>query len=170
MPLTKEQKKNIVNVLKNNITKQKAMVFVSVKGLKASELFDLRKQLKELSCLLSVVKKTLLKIAFKENKIELNEKKLNGELALIFGFEDELAPAKTAYNFSLKNENLKILGGFLEDNFRDMEEIIALARIPSKQELLVKVIGSIKAPLSGFTNVLQGNIKGLITVLAKAKT
>jgi len=169
MPLNKEQKKNIVKELKDNIAKQKAVVFVSVKGLKASELFDLRKQLKESNCLLSVAKKTLLKIAFKENKIELNEKELEGQIALIFGFKDEIAPAKTAYNFSLKNENLKILGGFLENQLRNMEEIIILAKIPSKQELLAKFIGSIKAPMSGFVNVLQGNIKGLVYVLSQIK-
>ena len=169
MPLTKEQKKNIIKELKDNIAKQKAVVFVSVKGLKASELFDLRKQLKESNCLLLVAKKTLLKIAFKENKIELNEKELEGQIALIFGFEDEIAPAKTAYNFSLKNENLKILGGFLENQLRNMEEIIILAKIPSKQELLAKFIGSIKAPMSGFVNVLQGNIKGLVYVLSQIK-
>jgi len=169
MPLNKEQKKNIVKELKDNIAKQKAVVFVSVKGLKASELFDLRKQLKESNCLLSVAKKTLLKIAFKENKIELNEKELEGQVALVFGFEDEIAPAKTAYNFSLKNENLKILGGFLENQLRNMEEIIILAKIPSKQELLAKFIGNIKVPMSGFVNALQGNIKGLVYVLSQIK-
>jgi len=169
MPLTKEQKNKIVKKLKENIANQKAIVFVSVKGLKASELFNLRKQLKESNCLLSVAKKTLLKIAFKENKTELNEKKLEGQVALIFGFEDELAPAKTAYDFSLKNENLKILGGFLENEFRSREEVIILAKIPSKQELLAKIIGSIKAPISGFANVLQGNIKGLVYLLSNIK-
>ena len=74
-----------------------------------------------------------------------------------------------AYNFSLKNENLKILGGFLENQLRNMEEIIILAKIPSKQELLAKFIGSIKAPMSGFVNVLQGNIKGLVYVLSQIK-
>ncbi|MDP2910476.1 MAG: 50S ribosomal protein L10 [bacterium] len=169
MPLTKEQKNKIVKKLKENIANQKAIVFVSVKGLKASELFNLRKQLKESNCLLSVAKKTLLKIAFKENKTELNEKELEGQVALIFGFEDELAPAKTAYDFSLKNENLKILGGFLENEFRSREEVIILAKIPSKQELLAKIIGSIKAPISGFANVLQGNIKGLVYLLSNIK-
>jgi len=169
MPLTKEQKKNIVKELKDNIAEQKTMVFVSVKGLKASELFDLRKQLKELNCLLLVAKKTLLKIALKEKKIELNEKGLEGQVALIFGFEDELTPAKTAYNFSLKNENLKILGSFLENKFRNLEDTINLAKIPSKQELLAKIIGSIKAPISDFANLLQGNIKGLVYVLSAIK-
>ena len=71
--------------------------------------------------------------------------------------------------FSEKNENLKILGGFLENEFRSREEVVVLAKIPSKQELLAKVIGSIKAPISGFANVLQGNIKGLVYLLSNIK-
>jgi large subunit ribosomal protein L10 len=169
MALTKEQKKNIVKELNENIANQKAMVFVSVKGLKASELFDLRNQLKESDCLISVIKKTLLSIAFKENKIEIDEESLAGQVALVFGFKDEITPAKISYQFSLKNENLEILGGFIENEFKTVEEIITLAKTPSKEELLARIIGSIKAPISGFANVLQGNIKGLVYVLTQIK-
>jgi len=170
MALTKEQKKNILEKLKQNIAKQKAMVFVAIDSLKTTELFDLRKELKQSDCLLTVAKKTLLTIAFKESKMDFNAKELEGEVALVFGFEDAIIPAKTAYQFSRKNKNLKILGGFFENEVKTAEEMIVLAKIPSKEELLAKIIGSIKAPISGFASVLQGNIKGLITVLAKAKT
>lgn len=169
MALTKKQKENIVKELNKNIANQKAMVFVSVKGLKASELFDLRNQLKESDCLISVVKKTLLSIAFKENKIKVDEESLAGQVALVFGFKDEIRPAKIAYQFSLKNENLEILAGFFQDKFINKEEVITLAKTPSKEELLARIIGSIKAPISGFANVLQGNIKGLVYVLTQIK-
>ena len=170
MALTKEQKKNIVEKLKKSIAEQKAIVFVAIEGLKTTEIFDLRKQLKEDNCLLIVAKKTLLSIAFKQSKIEFDAKKLEGEIALVFGYGDEIAPAKIAYQFSRKNKSLKILGGFFENEIKTPEEMIILAKIPSREELLAKIVGSIKAPISGFVNVLQGNIKGLITVLAKAKT
>ena len=170
MALNKEQKKNIVEKLKQSIAKQKAVVFVAIDGLKTTKLFDLRKELKQDNCLLCVAKKTLLSIAFKQSKMELDAKELEGELALIFGFGDEIMPAKIAYQFSRKNKSLKILGGFFENEIKTAEEIITLAKIPSREELLAKIIGSIKAPISGFANVLQGNIKGLINVLAKAKT
>ncbi len=170
MALTKEQKKNIVEKLKQSIAQQKAVVFVAIDGLKTTELFDLRKELKQDNCLLTVAKKTLLSIAFKQSKMEFDAKELKGELALVFGFGDEIMPARIAYQFSKKNKNLKILGGFFENEIKTAEEMIILAKIPSKEELLAKIIGSIKAPISGFANVLQGNIKGLITVLAKAKT
>lgn len=170
MAKTKEQKKKVVEQLKENITKQKAMVFVAVEGLKASDIFDLRKRLKAEDCLLQVVKKTLLDIAFKGSKLKIEGAKLQGQVALIFGFNDEFAPAKIASNFSKEKENLKILGGYFENEFREKEEILSLAQIPSREQLLAKLVGSLSAPASNFVNVLQGNIKGLINVLAKAKT
>ncbi len=169
MPLTKEQKQKIVEELKEKVDKQKSMVFVAVERLKASDIFDLRKKLGEVDCQLQVVKKTLADIVFKKEKLEFNIKELEGQFALVFGFGDEISPAKTAYQFSLGNENLKILGGFFEDKFRSVEEIIALAKIPSKQELFAKVVGSISSPISGFVNVLQGNMRNLVYVLSAIK-
>ncbi len=139
MPLNKEQKQKIVEELKEKIDRQKSMVFVAVEGLKASEIFDLRKKLGEADCQLQVIKKTLADIAFKKEKLEFDIKALEGQFALVFGFGDEVSPAKTAYQFSLSNEIMKILGGFDEDKFRRDEKIIALAKIPSKQEHFSKV-------------------------------
>ena len=170
MPLNKEQKQKIVEELKEKIDRQKSMVFVAIEGLKAADIFDLREKLGEKDCQLQVIKKTLADIAFKKEKLKFDIKTLEGQFALIFGFEDEVSPAKTAYQFSLGNENLKILGGFFEDKFRSDEEIIALAKIPSKQELFAKVVGSISSPISGFVNVLQANIKGLIYIFKQVKT
>lgn len=167
--LTKEQKQKVVEDLKEKIAQQKSMVFVAVEGLKAKELFDLRKKLKAEDCLLIVAKKTLLDIVFKKKKLDFAPKKLEGQLALIFGFKDELSPAKIAYQFSLGNKNLKILAGFFEDKFRDVEETIALAKIPAKEELLARIVGSISAPISGFVNVLQGNIRNLIYIISQIK-
>ena len=169
MALTKEQKQNIIKDLKESIDKQKSMVFVSVKGLKAVDLLELRNKLKESNCRLLVAKKTLIDIAFKDSKVEVDTKELDGQVALVFGFKDEVLPAKTSYEFSKKNENLKILGGFLEDKFREVNEIITLAKIPSREELLAKVVGSISAPISGFTNVLHGNLRNLVYVLKEIK-
>jgi large subunit ribosomal protein L10 len=170
MALTREQKQKIIKELGDKIGRQKAIVFVSIENLKAVELFGLREKLKKADCLLAVVKKTLLKIAFKEKKIDFDKEKLEGQPALVFGFKDGISPAKIAYQFSQENENLKILGGFFENKFIEAEEVIELAKIPSRQELLARIVGSISAPISNLANILQGNIKGLINVLTKAKT
>jgi len=169
MSQTKEQKKETVEKLKENIDKQKSIVFVAYEGLKASDIFNLRKILKKAGCSFIIAKKTLLNIALKERKINLNTRELEGQVGLIFGLENEVSSAKLSYKFQKENGNLKILGGFFENNIISAENVLELAKIPSKQELLAKFVGTISAPISGFANVLQGNIKGLISVLAKAK-
>ena len=170
MAQTKQQKQEVLEELEKKIEKQKTIIFFDFTGLKVKDFSNLRKTIKAVGDELKVVKKTLMEIAFKKAKIEVDPKKMPGEIALVFGYKDGMGPAKTIYQFSKENEHLKILGGFFEDKFRTAEDIIVLAQLPSREELLAKLLGTISAPVSNFIRVLQGNIKGLITVLAKAKT
>lgn len=169
MALTREQKQGIIENLKKEIERQKIMIFVNFKSLKTKSFLDLKKRLRENDCLSIVAKKTLLKIAFNEQKIKINEEKLEGQVASIFGFKDLILPAKTVYQFSQEDKNLKILGGFFEGEFKEAEEIIFLAKLSSREELLAKLVRSISAPASNLVNVLQGNIKGLIFALSAIK-
>ncbi len=169
MALIKAQKQKIVENLKEKIAGQKAMIFVDFTGLKVKDLSILRKKLKAANNELKVVKKTLIGLIFKKSGFEIEAKKLKGEIALIFGYGDEISPAKATYQFSQENPNLKILGGFFEKKFREGAEIITLAQLPSKEELLAKLVGSISAPISGFVNSLRYNLKGLIYLLTKIK-
>ena len=168
MALTKEQKQKIIENLKEKIQKQKAIIFVDFKGLETKDLVILRKQLKETGGELKVAKKTLLGIAAKN--LEAVIKKLKGQIALVLGYQDQISIAKILYNFSKENENLKILAGFLENQIVEKEKIIELAKIPSREELLTKLVGVVSSPLSKFTYVLKENIRGLTVVLSKIKT
>lgn len=170
MALTKAQKQKIVEDLREKIAKQKAMILVGISGLKVKDVSDLRKRLKAIDAQLKVVKKTLAEIVFKEKKIVFEKDKFKTEIALVFGFKDEISLSKMVYQFSLENENLKILGGFLENKFKSADEIITLAQLPTREELLVQVVRSISNPISGLINVFQGNVKGLLQVLAQVKT
>jgi len=175
MSQTKEQKKKIVDELKELLSEQKAVVLIGISGLKVKELSELRKKLKASGSKIKVLKKTLAKLAFAEKKLEGDEDKssssifdkeeMKTELAFVFGLEDEISPAKEVFQFSKGNESLKILGGFIEGRFKEAEEIVALAQIPSKEELFARLAGSISSPISGLVYVLQGNIKGLILSL-----
>lgn len=168
MPLTKDQKKEKLKEIKDKLDRQKSIVFVTVDGLKTKDVLDLRKKLKEGDSEISVVKKTLMKIALKEKNISVEED-LEGELALIFGFKDEISPAKIANQFSKENKSFKISGGILENSFIERDKVIALAEIPPKEILYSKVVYTVSAPISGFLNVLQGNMRGLIQVLSSIK-
>ncbi len=169
MALTKEQKKKTIEDLKKNLDKKKSIVFIDFSKIKSKDIFALRKKLKAANCVLKVAKKTLLGIAFGKESPLWNKAKENifGQLAVVFGFKDEIAPAKIIGQFSKENENIKILGGIFENKFIDKKEVIVLSNIPPREELLARLTGSIASPLSGLVNVLQGNIRGLINVLSK---
>ena len=161
MALTKEQKQKKIEKLQEAIAKQKAMVFVSFSGLKAQDLENLREELNQAGAKIMIAKKSLADLAFKQEKINFEKQEFEDELAIIFGFEDELAPIKAVYNFSKEKDNLKIISGYVESEKAGAEEIITLAQLPSKQELYANLVGSLSAPISNFVNVQKQNIKGL---------
>lgn len=170
--LTKEQKKRALEDLKKNIDKQKSIVFVDFSKVNSKDIFAFRRKLKAAGCTLKVSKKTLLGIAFGEKHALIWKQakgQIPGQLAVVFGIEDEVALAKFSVQFSKENENLKILGGIFENKFIDKAEIVALSSIPSREELLAKLIGSVASPVSGFVNVLQGNIRSLLSIFSQIK-
>lgn len=167
MALTKEQKKQVVEKLKENLAKQKAMFFIDFQKLKAKELFDLREKLKAINSLLYIAKKNLIKIAFEEKKIPVNVEELNGQIGLVFSFADEILPAKIIYQAWQKHRSPEILGGFYEGESVEGEKVIELAKLPSKEELLARLVGTISAPISNFANVLQANMRNLVYILGQ---
>ncbi|MEK7519229.1 MAG: 50S ribosomal protein L10 [Patescibacteria group bacterium] len=169
MPQTKEQKQKTIEDLIEKIKKQKTMLFIDFTGLKVKEFSDLRKKMKQDNNEVKVAKKTLLDLAFKKAGLKIETKNLKGEIALVFGFQDEISPAKITYQFSQAHPNLKILGGFFYDRIIEAERIVELAKLPTREEILARLAGTILAPVSNFVRALEFNLKGLINVLAKAK-
>ena len=162
---TKAQKAETLKDLGEHVEKQHSILFVDYKGLKVKELLLLRKQLKDLGAKLQVAKKTLLKKALQEKGIDMDLKEMEGQVAAIFSFQDAFSPIKNVAAFAKTAEKLKILGGYIESQVRDANTMTMIASLPSKEELLGRLVGSIASPMSGFLNVMQGNIKGLIVVL-----
>lgn len=167
--ITKQQKKEIVKELTQKAKESKSIIFVDYKGLKVKDITELKNQLREAGVEYVVSRKTLIDIALKDIGIETSIKGLEGQIAVSFSKEDEVVAAKIIEKFAKKNDNLKMLGGILGVQVMSQEEVKALAKIPSREELLAKVVGSIKAPVSGFVNVLSGNLRGLAQVLNAIK-
>jgi len=168
--ITKEKKKEIIKGLADKLARQKTVVFSDHTGLKVSQVQDLRQQLREEKIDYQVAKKTLIDLALKKAGFDkIKTKELSGQIALVFGYEDEILPAKILYNFSRENKSLKILAGLVNKEYLEEEAIIGLAKLPSKQELLAKLVGSVSAPLSGLTNVLQGNLIKLVNLFKNLK-
>lgn len=162
---TKIQKEEIVKKLAQKISDSKAIVFSDFKGLSVKNMNVLRNELREKNVNLQVLKKTLLNIALKEAGIEIDARKLEGQVAVAIASNDEVEAAKIIAKMAQVNENLKIVGGILGKTVLSSEEVIALSKLPSKQEMLAKLVGTLNAPISGFVNVLAGNIRNLVQVL-----
>ncbi|MDP3882506.1 MAG: 50S ribosomal protein L10 [Candidatus Staskawiczbacteria bacterium] len=166
MPLTKEQKTKQLENIKERISNQKSMIFVDFNKVPSKEMFSLRKSLKEAGCNLKIAKKTLVRIAFGQSNISFWNKiksAIPGQLAIVFGIEDEIAPARIANNFAKKQENFKVLGGIFPAKggpasgweFIEKERVLELASIPPRNELLGRLVGSIYSPVSSFVRVLD---------------
>lgn len=162
---TKLQKKELVKNLAEKIKDSKAAVFSDFKGLSVKDMTILRKELREKNVKLEVLKKTLLNLALKDAGFDLDARKIEGQIAVAVSADDEIVAAKIIAKLAKANKNLKIAGGLLGKNILSQEEVVALSKLPEKEELLAKLVGTIKAPVSGFVNVLAGNIRGLVQVL-----
>lgn len=167
--LNKQQKSKIVEELSEKLAKQKVTLFSDFHGVSVAKTSELRRGLKKSNSEFKVAKKTLINLALKKAGIDFNAKTLEGELGVIFGFGDEVAPAKLAYKFSRLNNTFKLLGGILGGKIFDAKDAVALAKLPSKKELLSKLVFVMQSPIRGLANVLQGNIKNLVVVLNKIK-
>ena len=167
MAKTKAQKVVIFNDLKEKLDQSKSVVFTSFNSLTVSDNNDLRQKLREQDSEYLVVKKTLLHLAL--DKIGLKDidiKQFKGKIAAVFGYADEVAPARVVADFQKEHkETLDFVGGILERKLISAEEVEKLSKLPGKNELYAKLVGSINAPVSGFVNVLAGNLRGLVNVL-----
>lgn len=169
MPKTKEQKRTILKQLNDKIAKAKSIIFTKYSGLTVKENEDLRLRLRQENNEYYVAKKTLFNLALKDKAIAgLDIKKLEGQIAAIFGYSDEVSPAKIVGQFKKdkdKEGKIEFVGGILENKYIGMREVANLSTLPSKQELYAKIVGSINAPVSGLVNVLAGNLRNLVGVL-----
>lgn len=158
MALTKEQKTKQIKDIKEKIANQKSIVFVDFNKVPSKEMFSLRKTLKEQGCNLKIAKKTLVRVAFGQSKLSFWNKikpSIPGQLALVLGIEDEIAPARISNTFAKTQENFKILGGIFENRFIARERVLELAAIPTRNELLSRLVGSLSSSMTGFVRVLD---------------
>lgn len=162
---TRQQKEELVKSLAQKLKDSKAVVFSDFKGLAVKDMTVLRNELREKGIDFKVLKKTLISIALKDAGIEMDLKKMEGQIAIAVSEGDEVEAAKIIAKMAKVNENLKIAGGILGKKILGAEEVMALSKLPSKDELLAKLVGTLNAPVSGFVNVLAGNLRGLVQVL-----
>ncbi len=166
MVLTKERKSEVLKELVELFKGSASAVASDYSGLKTADISDLRKSLKVQNIKLIVTKNSLVKKALSEAKVDLDETILDKPVFFAFS-EDEVEAAKILHEFAKSHEQLKILGGIVNGEKADEAKIKVLALLPGKEELKAKLVGVLAGPTYGLVNVLNANIRGLVSVLSQ---
>jgi large subunit ribosomal protein L10 len=165
--LTKAQKSQILQELMEKIGKNPAVLMVDFTGLKVSDVEGLRRELKKNGIEMKITKKTLIQKMISHSNIPFNVYKFPGSVALIFSPEEGIVASKIIYKFSSekKEPKLKILGGFINKVFYSADQIVELAKLPSKEVLLTQLVYTLNSLPRTLVGVLNGNIQKLVIAL-----
>ena len=152
------QKKEEVSKLAEKIKEAKIVLLTDYRGINVADVTKLRADLRNTNSEYKVIKNNIIKRALDANGESALDEALEGPVALVIGNEDYLEPSKVIYNFTKDHDFYKIKGGVIEGKVMTAEEIITLAKLPSRQELLAKLAGA-----------LLGNITKLAVALDQVK-
>lgn len=170
MAITKQKKAEIIQDLHEKLEKSKVSIFVNFHGLSVKDVSDLRRQLRGGGIDYRVAKKTLVNRALDGFGFGGEKPSMEGELALVVGYDDVVAPAKTLSAFLKKHKDtIKILGGVFEGNYVDGGRIAFLATVPSREVLLGQLVNVINSPVQGMVGVLSGVMRNFASVLSQIK-
>ncbi len=150
-----KQKDEEVKALANSIKEAKLVLLTDYRGINVTDVTNLRKTLRETNSEYKVIKNNITRRALKECGLEGLDEALIGPTAVILGNEDYLEPAKAIYEFTKKNDFYKIKGGIVEGKVMTSEEIITLAKLPSRETLLSMLAGALLGTISKFAVALD---------------
>ena len=150
-----ELKKPIVEEISANIADAQGVVLVNYSGLTVAQDTQLRKELREAGVVYKVYKNTMMNFAFKGTPCEELCQHLEGTNALAVCTEDATAPARILAKYAKDVPTLELVAGVVEDTYYDKAGIEALSKVPSREELLGKLLGSIQSPITNFARVLN---------------
>ncbi|HKX73597.1 MAG TPA: 50S ribosomal protein L10 [Candidatus Saccharimonadales bacterium] len=168
MAINRQTKESQVAELAALIGDAKLTTFAAYQGLTVKELQSLRRAAREAGVTIKVVKNRLVRVALSQNEQlkDVDTGLLKGQLLYAMSSVDEVAPAQVLAKFAKEHEALKLIGGFdAVGTLLEEADVKALASLPTKDQLRGILVGTIAAPLSGFVNVLAGNVRGVLNVL-----
>ena len=169
MAITRKRKEQQVADLKEKLGNLKAAVITNYSGFSVADMQELRKNLRAEKIDYKIIKNSLIKLALKDTDIEIDPDIFKGQIAIAYGYDDEVMPAKLVYEIAKTNEKPEILGGIFEGKYIDKDKTENLAQIPGREQLYGQLVSVIAGPMIGLQNVLQGNIRGLVSVINQYK-
>jgi large subunit ribosomal protein L10 len=164
--LNRQEKEEIVAELRDKLGKSKAAILTDYRGLKVTEITELRQQLSDAGVEYRVVKNTLTRLAITDNDASQLEGYLLGPNALALSYDDELTPARLLLDYAKKNEKLEVKAGVLAGRLMLQEDIKKLVKLPSKEELQAQLLGIMSALPSKFLGVMNAVPRDFVSLLA----
>jgi large subunit ribosomal protein L10 len=168
MALSKDKKAEVINEVSELLDASKLTVVAKYSGTSVKSMQELRRAAKDSHTTISVVKNRLVKKAMGDNRkfADTDTSLLSGQLMYVFNSEDEVAPAQVVANFAKNEPQIEFVGAISADgSLLSTQDVKALASLPSKEQLRAQLVGTIAGPLSGFVNVMSGNVRGVLNVL-----
>lgn len=156
-----------VSQIVERLNNSKSMVMVDFKGITVEEITALRVKFREAGVDYVVLKNSLMQRALKETGIEGLDELLVGPSAFAFGMKDEVAPAKIITEFidQSKSDKMAIKAGIVDNKVIDKNAVVALSKLPPREVLVAKMMGSLNAPIANFVGVLSATLRSLVYAL-----
>jgi large subunit ribosomal protein L10 len=163
MPTAK--KEAAITALRDRISASGNLFFTNYAGLTVEQITRLRGELRKDGSSYAVAKNTLFSIAAGDELAKQLEQFLHGPTAIVFAGSDPVAPAKALKKFSDDVKPIEVKAAYIEGRVVDAAQVKALAALPSREELIARMVGAIASPLRGLVTVLAGNQSGLVRAL-----
>ena len=167
--MNRDEKAGKVRELNETFSKAKFAVVADYRGLKVTELEKLRKELRQTDAHIQVAKNTLLKLAVQGTECELLSESFSGTTAIAFSFDEPVGPAKVLADFTKEFEALEIRTAIMDGKVLSADDVKALAKLPSKDQLLGQLCGVLVAVPTGFVRALNGVPNKLVYALQAIK-
>ena len=167
--MNRDQKTDIISELNETFSNAKFAVVADYRGLKVTELEKLRKNLRENDAQIQVAKNTLLRLAVKGTACEGLSDSFSGTTAIAVGFKEPVGPAKALAAFAKEFNAFSIRSAVLDGTLLSADDVVALSKLPSREELLAKLLGTMAAVPTGFVRVLSAVPQKLLYALTAVK-
>mgnify|MGYP001336195149 CR=1 FL=1 len=161
--MNKEQKKNYISDISAKFENSEAILVTHYQGLTMSQLDELRSQMREHGIKFQITKNRITKIALEKTKCKDLSNLFTGPTAVAFS-NDAIISARILSKFSKNNENLKLLGGFMENDILDQEAIQNVANLPTLDEARAKIVGILTTPASKLVSILLARSEKMSTL------
>jgi large subunit ribosomal protein L10 len=165
MAISRDKKTELLNEYKQIIKDHGGYFLVRSDNIDTATVTNLKMELKNNNADFKVLKNTIFKIALQDTEQPVEIQDFDGATAVIYFDQDPTTPAKLVKDIQKETEQMNARGGVFEGQFLSEEKVMQLAEIPSRDELLGMLVGSMSAPLTGFMNAVTGNVRGLTVAL-----